>query len=53
MAVVLVFFDALSNRDHASMSGRTKCVLKLDCRVVDAEVPQQAFLDVAQDALAH
>src|SRR5215472_17372830 len=52
MAVVLVFFRALGNGDHASMSCRTVGMLELNRGVVDAEVPQKPFLHIPQDALA-
>ena len=44
---------ALGHRDDASVRHFAHHVLKLDGRVVDAEVVQQALLHVAQNPLAH
>jgi hypothetical protein len=50
MAVMVVVFFTLDNRNHATMSGLTNGVFELDRRVVDTEVAQQALFHIAQDA---
>jgi hypothetical protein len=49
---VAVLFGGLDYRDHAAVGGFTDYVLELDGGVVDAEVVQETFFHVAQNALA-
>ena len=52
VAVMMVVFFAFDYRDYAPMCRFANSVFELDRRVVDTEIPQQAFLYIAQDALA-
>ena len=50
---MVVFLFALAHWDHTSMGHFAHCMLKLNRRVVDAEVSMQAVFYITQDALAH
>jgi hypothetical protein len=52
VAVVVMLFRALGDRDHASVGDFAHCVFELDGRVVDAEVVMKALFHVTQNALA-
>lgn len=53
MAVMMVVFHILDDRDHTSMRRFAQRVLELNCRVIDAEVVQQPFFHIAQNPFAH
>ena len=48
----MVMFFAVAHGNHAAVRNLAHHMLELDGRVVDAEVVQQAFLHIAQDAFA-
>src|ERR1035437_665407 len=52
VAMVVMVLFTLCHRNDAAMRHLTDHMLELDGRVVDAEVVQQAFLHIAQDAFA-
>ena len=49
---VAVLFGGLDYRDYAAVGRFAHYVLELDGRVVDAEVVQETFFYIAQNALA-
>lgn len=53
MAVmVMMFFPALTDGNHAAMCHFTHSMLKLNRGVVDAKAVMQALFNIAQNALA-
>lgn len=53
VTVVMMLFRTLTDWNHASMRNFAHHVLKLDRRVLDAEIMMQPFFHIPQNALAH